>query len=172
MTGPEGDLPIAPPSGYPQLESKTDGSKRKAIVLIVVAVFLILDGVFQETVRRQISDLTGLPFNPIRLAQYAGLLIGVILLVVGIQILVKKPSATVLTAPGYNPRTNSLAIVALVLGIFFGLLAIPVGHIARAQIRRTGEQGDGLALAGLVLGYISLTVVFAALVALIVLSNA
>lgn len=28
------------------------------------------------------------------------------------------------------------------------------GHIAKRQIRRTGEQGSGLATAGLVLGYI------------------
>jgi Domain of unknown function (DUF4190) len=54
----------------------------------------------------------------------------------------------------YNPKLNSLAVVALVLGIVFGPLAIPVGHVARASIRSTGEQGAGLALAGLVLGYV------------------
>ncbi len=69
-------------------------------------------------------------------------------------------------AVGYrpvNPGTNSLAVVALVLGIVFPLLAIPFGHIARGQIRRTGEQGAGLALAGLILGYLGLAgfVVFA-----------
>jgi hypothetical protein len=31
--------------------------------------------------------------------------------------------------------------------------AIVFGHMARSQIRRTGEQGDGLAVAGLVLGW-------------------
>ena len=30
----------------------------------------------------------------------------------------------------------------------------PLGHIARREIRRTGEAGDGMATAGLVLGYI------------------
>lgn len=55
-----------------------------------------------------------------------------------------------------DPRTNSLAVVALVLGLVFPLLAIPVAIAARTQIRRSGEQGDGLALAGLILGYISL----------------
>jgi len=40
--------------------------------------------------------------------------------------------------------------------IGFPLLAIPFGHIARSQIRRTGEQGSGVALAGLILGYLSL----------------
>jgi Domain of unknown function (DUF4190) len=52
--------------------------------------------------------------------------------------------------------TNGFAITALVLGIMGGALAIPFGHIARAQIRRTGEHGDGMALAGLILGYVSL----------------
>ncbi len=60
-----------------------------------------------------------------------------------------------------NPHTNSLAVTALVLGFVFPLLAIPIGHTARAQIRRTGEQGDGMALAGLILGYLSLLAVVA-----------
>ncbi|MFD3430953.1 DUF4190 domain-containing protein [Nocardia fluminea] len=57
---------------------------------------------------------------------------------------------------GFNPRTNSLAVVALVLGVLGGPIAIPFGHSARSQIRRTGEQGAGMAMAGLILGYISL----------------
>jgi hypothetical protein len=57
-------------------------------------------------------------------------------------------------------RTNSLAIASLACGVgqfVFGPLAtipaIVLGHIARSQIRRTGEQGAGLALTGLVLGW-------------------
>ena len=59
-------------------------------------------------------------------------------------------------------RTNGSAIAALACGIgqfaFFPLFiaAIILGHSARRQIRRTGEQGDGLARAGLTLGYIGL----------------
>lgn len=60
------------------------------------------------------------------------------------------------TPVGYNPRTNSLAVVALVLGIVVPPLAIPVAQVARGQIKRSGEQGSGLALAGLVLGWLSL----------------
>ena len=52
-----------------------------------------------------------------------------------------------------NPRTNALSVSSLVLGIPFPPLAIAFGHIARAQIRRTGERGRRLALAGLTLGY-------------------
>jgi predicted RNA-binding protein with TRAM domain len=33
------------------------------------------------------------------------------------------------------------------------VVPIVLGHIARAQIRRTGQDGDGLALAGLIIGY-------------------
>jgi len=60
------------------------------------------------------------------------------------------------------PHTNTLAILALVFGILGGVLGIVFGHIARGQIRRTGEGGWGMATAGLVLGYIStaLAVVF------------
>jgi hypothetical protein len=34
-----------------------------------------------------------------------------------------------------------------------GILAIIFGHVARGQIRQTGESGGGLAIAGLILGY-------------------
>ncbi|WP_069145462.1 DUF4190 domain-containing protein [Rhodococcus erythropolis] len=61
--------------------------------------------------------------------------------------------------PGVVGGTNALAIVALVLGIFGGVLAIPVGHVSLNQIRRSGESGRGLAVAGLVLGYLSLVVI-------------
>ena len=57
-------------------------------------------------------------------------------------------------------RTNGLAIASLACGIAqfaFGPLAtipaIVLGHVARSQIKRTGEQGAGLALAGLILGW-------------------
>jgi uncharacterized protein DUF1707/uncharacterized protein DUF4190 len=57
-------------------------------------------------------------------------------------------------------RTNGYAIASLACGLgqfMVGPLAtipaIVFGHMARSQIRRTGEQGAGLALAGLVLGW-------------------
>lgn len=50
--------------------------------------------------------------------------------------------------------TNTMAILALVSGLLFAPAGIVLGHIARKQIRQTGEEGDGLALAGLILGYI------------------
>ncbi|OOP59478.1 peptidylprolyl isomerase [Arthrobacter sp. SRS-W-1-2016] len=50
-------------------------------------------------------------------------------------------------------KTNVLAILSLVFGIVGGIVAIPIGHIALSQIRRTGEGGRGMALAGLALAY-------------------
>jgi hypothetical protein len=65
------------------------------------------------------------------------------------------------TAPAYAaapaaPKTNVLAIVSLVSAFFISLVAIITGHIALSQIKKTGEQGRGLAIAGLVLGYLGL----------------
>jgi hypothetical protein len=40
------------------------------------------------------------------------------------------------------------------LGFFSAIAAIITGHLARRQIRQTGERGDGFALAGLIMGYI------------------
>ncbi len=67
-------------------------------------------------------------------------------------------------APAYgqpymsNPseKTNVLAIVSLVTAFFISLAAIITGHIALGQIKKTGEKGRGLAIAGLVLGYLGL----------------
>jgi hypothetical protein len=64
-------------------------------------------------------------------------------------------------------RTNSLAVAALVCGILQfivfwvigAIAAIVLGHIARNQIRQRGERGAGLALAGLILGYVGLALI-------------
>lgn len=53
-----------------------------------------------------------------------------------------------------EPTTNVLAIVALVSSFFAGIAGIICGHIALGQIRRTGEKGRGLALAGTIIGYV------------------
>ena len=61
--------------------------------------------------------------------------------------------------------TNTMAILALVFAFIFAPAAIVLGHVAKKQIRQTGEQGEGLATAGLWLGYIftGLYVAFCAL---------
>lgn len=57
--------------------------------------------------------------------------------------------------PYPRPRpTNALAIASLVCGFLFAPLAIVFGHISLSQIKRSGEDGRGLAIAGLVIGYL------------------
>jgi hypothetical protein len=51
-------------------------------------------------------------------------------------------------------QTNTMAILSLVFAFVFSPAAIVMGHVAKKQIRRTGESGEGLATAGLWLGYI------------------
>jgi hypothetical protein len=71
-----------------------------------------------------------------------------------------------------KPGTNGLAIASLVLGIMGGsAVAIIFGHFARSQIKRTGQDGAGMALAGLILGYIALAVYLALLIFLGVLAG-
>jgi len=65
---------------------------------------------------------------------------------------------------GYYPvpqqPTNGLAgasLVCSVIGLLMPFLLIPgvvMGHVARDQIRASGQRGAGMALAGLVIGYL------------------
>jgi hypothetical protein len=76
--------------------------------------------------------------------------------------------------PGYPqqypaPRgTNTMAILALVFGILIAPLGLVFGFVARSQIKKTGEDGDGLALAGIIIGGI-FTLLFIAYVVFIVI---
>lgn len=61
------------------------------------------------------------------------------------------------------PPTNGSATGALICGVLtpvtWGVTAIPavvLGHKAKAEIRRSGERGEGYATAGLVLGYLTI----------------
>jgi Domain of unknown function (DUF4190) len=61
--------------------------------------------------------------------------------------------------PSASPTTNGMAIASLVLGILWiywigSLLALVFGYIALKQIRRRNEAGRGLALAGVILGWV------------------
>jgi peptidyl-prolyl cis-trans isomerase B (cyclophilin B) len=76
---------------------------------------------------------------------------------------------------GYAPapaaaKTNGLAIAALVSSFFISLLGIILGHIALNQIKTTGEGGRGLAIAALVIGYVSIA--FAVILIVVVMGSA
>ena len=80
---------------------------------------------------------------------------------------------------GYpSMQTNGLAVAALICGVaqimagpLTGIPAIILGHIARSRIRQTGEQGAGLALAGLILGYAGLVLFIILIIALIAVAS-
>ncbi len=64
--------------------------------------------------------------------------------------------------------TNTLAIVSLVTSILgLSIIGIVTGHVARGQIRRSGEGGAGIALAGLIIGYVVLVIEVAVILALV-----
>lgn len=75
--------------------------------------------------------------------------------------------ATLKTQP-----TNPLAAIALIAGILSwlvcpligGTVAAACGQVARNQIKRTGESGNGLATVGLVLGWLNLAACAVALI--------
>ncbi|HWG00929.1 MAG TPA: DUF1707 and DUF4190 domain-containing protein [Trebonia sp.] len=82
--------------------------------------------------------------------------------------------------PGYyqpmRPPLNGLAVGSLVTSIV-GLLFPPgtvagviMGHAARGQIRRTGHRGEGVAISGLVIGYLGMA--FWALIVVIAIAAA
>ncbi|MFF6781904.1 DUF4190 domain-containing protein [Streptomyces sp. NPDC012510] len=69
---------------------------------------------------------------------------------------------TFMPAPVPPPVTNGKAVGSMICGVLttmtMGLTGIPaviLGHTARAEIKRTGQGGEGFALAGLILGWLS-----------------
>ena len=75
---------------------------------------------------------------------------------------------------GFPPpqRTNGMAIASLVLGILWlywigSILALVFGYVARKQIRERGDSGDGMAIAGIVLGWVGVGILGIALIAAI-----
>lgn len=69
-----------------------------------------------------------------------------------------QPAYTYPVPAGYGyplaRQTNAMAIVSLVLAFVFPPVAIVLGVIARRQVAERGEDGDGLALAGLIIGIV------------------
>lgn len=71
-----------------------------------------------------------------------------------------------------TPGTNALAILSMVSAIlgltllpFVGsIIGVVTGHVARGQIRRSGEQGLGPATVGLAIGYVGVALVVIAVV--------
>jgi hypothetical protein len=64
------------------------------------------------------------------------------------------PAQAATEKPGEQVSWNILAIFALVLGFALSPLAALFGYIALGQIRRSGQQGENVALTAIVLGWI------------------
>lgn len=80
--------------------------------------------------------------------------------------------------PVVQASTNGLAIASLVLGILWlywigSILALVFGYVAKGQIDRSAgrQTGRGLAIAGIVLGWIGVATAIIALVFVIALAN-
>lgn len=81
--------------------------------------------------------------------------------------------------PVQPPKTNGKAITALVLGILalcipyvgfiLGIVAIVIASMAFKELKRTHEQGRGLAIAGLVCGIIG-TVIYGIIIFIIIIA--
>lgn len=71
--------------------------------------------------------------------------------------------------------TNTMALVGFILslaGFVTGITAIPgivLGHIGLSQIKKTGEQGHGLGVAALIIGYIQVGLWVLAFIAVVIL---
>lgn len=87
--------------------------------------------------------------------------------------------------PGYpviapGPSTNGLSIASMVvsivaaiglcgygLGGYLGIVGAIMGHVARKQIRERGENGEGLAKAGIIVGWIATGLAILATIAIV-----
>ncbi len=69
-------------------------------------------------------------------------------------------------APPAQPGYNTLAIVGFILAFFVNLVGVILGFVALSQIKRTGEQGRGLAIAAIIIGLaeIVLGIIFAIII--------
>ena len=85
------------------------------------------------------------------------------------------PAPTPYTAPVAGPGrpTNVLSIIALIGAFVIPLAGIIVGAIALGQIKKTGEAGHGLALAGVILGIVfTLFYIIGVIIYVVVLASA
>jgi type IV pilus assembly protein PilA len=92
---------------------------------------------------------------------------------------VSSPVPTTTLPPGTPAETDVKAIVSLVCGLFlfffpFSVVAIIFGHLSLSEIRKSAGRlkGEGLAMAGLVLGYVGVAAIpFMLIVAAIAIPN-
>ncbi|KHK96844.1 hypothetical protein LK09_13370 [Microbacterium mangrovi] len=88
------------------------------------------------------------------------------------------PAAPAYGAPAYvAPPTNTLAVVSLIAGIaswvvlpfVAAVVAVITGHMSLGRIKQSGESGRGMALAGVILGWVNIGLSILATVLVVVL---
>lgn len=68
-----------------------------------------------------------------------------------------QPAPAAPVAPA--EKWNVLSIVAFVLSIVgFNVIAIILGFIGLSQVKKTGERGRGLAIAAIIIGFVSIAI--------------
>jgi hypothetical protein len=71
-----------------------------------------------------------------------------------ISVAVSPSKPTIYATQKWNP----LAILSLITALVgLTVVAIPLGHIGMSQIKRFRQKGRGLAIAGLIIGYVVFT---------------
>ncbi len=66
-----------------------------------------------------------------------------------------------------NKRTNTLAIIGFILSFISGIVGLIVSIIALAKIKKTGENGKELAIAGIIIGIIMTIIILLSLISVI-----
>lgn len=98
----------------------------------------------------------------------------------GSPLVVPGSASPVMEYPAGPVETSGKATASLVLGILglvicplLGIVAIVLGLVAKAEIRRSGGRlrGDGFALAGIILGIVWLVLIVPAMLAAIAIPN-
>ncbi len=81
--------------------------------------------------------------------------VGLVLAIVGISLSSKaRKPAPVVEPSGSSAHTNGLALASIIVVFFSSVVGLILGHVALSQIRRTGEQGHGMALAAVIIGWV------------------
>ncbi len=89
------------------------------------------------------------------------------------------PPAPVVSAPLPEAKTSGKAVASLILSFFSwcfipGVIAVVLGHIAYSEIKKSAGQlkGKGVAIAGLILGYLGIAAIpFLLIIAAIAIPN-
>ncbi|WP_197381227.1 peptidylprolyl isomerase [Mycolicibacterium mengxianglii] len=61
--------------------------------------------------------------------------------------------------------TNALAVASIICGVLLAPLGVLFGHISLAQIKRSGDQGRNLAIAGLIVSYSMVVITVVSIIA-------